>query len=120
MNQSEYKNIQTSIADFSSDNYSKELLKFAEKYKGTNLGDRALFEAFNSLKSKKDPGAYIPGEELLIKHGNSKYAKEVTMEMGKLALLTADFRRAANTLKFTLVNIRKILKVESFFRMQPR
>ncbi|MES2768249.1 MAG: tetratricopeptide repeat protein [Bdellovibrionota bacterium] len=95
MNQSEYKNIQTSIADFSSDNYSKELLKFAEKYKGTNLGDRALFEAFNSLKSKKDPGAYIPGEELLIKHGNSKYAKEVTMEMGKLSLLTADFRRAA-------------------------
>lgn len=95
MNQSEYKNIQTSITDFSSDNYSKELLKFAEKYKGTNLGDRALFEAFNSLKSKKDPGAYIPGEELLIKHGSSKYAKEVTMEMGKLALLTADFRRAA-------------------------
>lgn len=95
MNQSEYKNIQTSITDFSSDNYSKELLKFAEKYKGTNLGDRALFEAFNSLKSKKDPGAYIPGEELLIKHGTSKYAKDVTMEMGKMALLTADFRRAA-------------------------
>lgn len=95
MNQSEYKNIQTSITDFSSDNYSKELLKFAEKYKGTNLGDRALFEAFNSLKAKKDPGAYIPGEELLIKHGSSKYAKDVTMEMGKMALLTADFRRAA-------------------------
>ena len=95
MNQSEYKSIQTSITDFSSDNYSKELLKFAEKYKGTNLGDRALFEAFNSLKSKKDPGAYIPGEELLIKHGSSQYAKDVTMEMGKMALLTADFRRAA-------------------------
>ncbi len=95
MNQSEYKNIQTTITDFSSENYSKELMKFAQKYKGTNLGDRALFEAFNSLKAKKDPGAYIPGEELLIKHANSKYAKDVTMEMGKLALLTADFRRAA-------------------------
>lgn len=95
MNQSEYKKIQTHITDFSSDNYSKELLKFAAKYKGTNLGDRALFEAFNSLKAKKDPGAYIPGEELLIKHATSKYAKDVTMEMGKLALLTADFRRAA-------------------------
>lgn len=95
MNQSEYKKIQTSITDFSADSYSKELMEFAKKYKGTNLGDRALFEAFNSLKAKKDPGAYIPGEELLIKHGNSKYAKDVTLEMGKLALLTADFRRAA-------------------------
>lgn len=93
--QAEFRKIQTSITDFSSENYSKELLAFAKKYKGTNLGDRALFEAFTSLKSKKDPGAYIPGEELLLKHGNSQYAKQVTNEMGKMALVTADFRRAA-------------------------
>lgn len=93
--QAEFRKIQTNITDFSSENYSQELLKFAQKYKGTNLGDRALFEAFTSLKSKKDPGAYIPGEELLLRHGNSQYAKQVTLEMGKMALLTADFRRAA-------------------------
>ncbi len=93
--QAEFRKIQTNITDFSSENYSKELLKFAQKYKGTNLGDRALFEAFSSLKAKKDPGAYIPGEELLLRHSNSQYAKQVTLEMGKMALLTADFRRAS-------------------------
>src|ERR1700683_2984827 len=38
---------------------------------------------------------YIPGEELLNKHGDSKYAKEVVGSMGQMALNTADYRRAA-------------------------
>src|SRR5690606_1221789 len=58
--------------------------------------DQALFEAFNAFKAKKDPKAYDAGEQLLLKHGDSKYAKAVVSEMGKMALITADFRRAAN------------------------
>lgn len=94
--QAEYRKIQTNALDLTSKKYSEDLLKFAQKYKGSNLGDQALYEAFTSLKSKKDPRAYVPGEELLIKHANSKYAKAVVFEMGKMAILTSDFRRAAS------------------------
>lgn len=94
--QADYRKLQTNAADLTSSKYAEDLLKFAKKYKGSNLGDQALYEAFTSLKSKKDPRAYVPGEELLIKHANSKYAKPVVFEMGKMAVLTADFRRAAS------------------------
>ncbi len=93
--QAQYKKIQAKAGDFSSPGYTKNLLKFAAKYKGSDLGDQALYEAFIQLKSKKDPRAYVPGEQLLLKYGNSKYAKEVVNQMGQMALLTADFRRAA-------------------------
>ncbi len=94
--QADYRKLQTNAADLTSNKYAEDLLSFAKKYKGSNLGDQALYEAFTSLKSKKDPRAYVPGEELLIKHANSKYAKSVVFEMGKMAVLTADFRRAAS------------------------
>ncbi len=94
--QAEYRKIQTKTQDLTSSKYSEELLKFAQKYKGSNLGDQALYEAFTGFKAKKDPRAYIPGEELLIKHANSKYAKPVVFEMGKMAVLTSDFRRASS------------------------
>ncbi len=94
--QADYRKLQTNTTDLTSSKYAEDLLKFAQKYKGSNLGDQALYEAFTSLKSKKDPRAYVPGEELLIKHANSKYAKSVVFEMGKMAVLTADFRRAAS------------------------
>ncbi len=93
--QAEFKKIQVEEGDFSSPEYAKKLLKFAQKFKGSDLGDQALFEAFNSYKAKKDPTAYQAGEQLLFKFGNSKYAKAVVSEMGKMALFTADFARAA-------------------------
>jgi tetratricopeptide (TPR) repeat protein len=59
------------------------------------MGDQALYEAFIALKSKKDPKAYEAGEQLLLQHSKSKYSREVVNAMGQMALLTADFRRAA-------------------------
>jgi cellulose synthase operon protein C len=94
--QAQYKKLQADAGDYSSPAYAKNLMKFAEKYKGSALGDQALFEAFTAFKAKKDPKAYDAGEALLLKHGDSKYAKAVVSEMGKMALVTADFRRAAN------------------------
>ncbi|MCB0393397.1 MAG: hypothetical protein KDD25_02485, partial [Bdellovibrionales bacterium] len=93
--QAQFKKIQAESGDYSSPSYTKNLLKFAAKYKGSDLGDQALYEAFTQLKSKKDPRAYVPGEQLLLKYGSSKYAKEVVNQMGQMALVTADFRRAA-------------------------
>lgn len=93
--QAEYRKIQDQVGDPKSRDYAKKLLGFAAKYQGSSLGDQALYEAFVSMKNKKDPQAYEPGEQLLIKHADSKYAKEVVDQMGQMALKTADYRRAA-------------------------
>lgn len=93
--QAEYRKIQDQVGDPKSRDYAKKLLGFAAKYQGSALGDQALYEAFVSLKSKKDPQAYEPGEQLLVKHADSKYAKEVVGQMGQMAMNTGDYRRAA-------------------------
>ncbi len=93
--QAEYRRLQDQVGDPKSREYAKKLLSFAAKYQGTSLGDQALYEAFVSFKKKKDPQAYEPGEQLLVKHADSKYAKEVVGAMGEMALNTADYKRAA-------------------------
>lgn len=92
--QAEFRKIQDTVGDPRSREYAKKLLSFASKYQGTALGDQALYEAFTNLKSKKDLSAYAPGEQLLAKHADSKYAKDVVGQMGKMAVNTADYRRA--------------------------
>ncbi len=93
--QAEYRKVQNVAGDPKNREYAARLLGFASKYQGTSLGDQALYEAFSSMKAKKDPAAYGPGEQLLEKHADSKYAKEVVSAMGSMALNTADYRRAA-------------------------
>ncbi len=75
--------------------YGKNLLKLAQKYKGSEVGDKALFEAFQTFKAKKDQRAFAVGEKLLANHSKSKYAKEVVTQLGQLSLLNADLRRAS-------------------------
>jgi tetratricopeptide (TPR) repeat protein len=93
--QAEFRKIQDQVGDPRSRDYAKKLLSFASKYRGSALGDQALYEAFVTLKNRKDPAAYEPGEQLLEKHSDSKYAKEVVAQMGQMAGNTADYRRAA-------------------------
>lgn len=93
--QAEFRKVQDAAGDPKSRDYAKKLLSFASKYQGSDLGDQALYEAFIALKAKKDPEAYGPGEALLERHGNSKYAKDVMAQMGQMALNTADYRRAS-------------------------
>lgn len=93
--QAEMKAVQVAAGDFSAPDYAANLLKLARKYKGSSMGDQALYEAFIALRAKKDPKAYDSGEQLLMQHRSSKYALEVATTMGQMALMTADFRRAA-------------------------
>lgn len=93
--QAEMRNVQAQAGDVASADYATSLLKLARKYKGSSLGDKALYEAFIALRSKRDPRAYDSGEQLIMQHGKSKYALEVVTAMGQMALTTADFRRAA-------------------------
>ena len=93
--QAEMRSVQAQAGDVSSPEYATSLLRLARKYKGSALGDKALYEAFVALRSKRDPRAYQSGEQLLMQHGKSKYALEVVSAMGQMALTTADFRRAS-------------------------
>lgn len=93
--QAEYRKIQDQVGDPRSRDYAKKLLSFASKYQGSSLGDQALYEAFVNLKKQKSAAAYEPGEQLLLKHADSKYAKEVVGQMGQMAVNTGDYRRAA-------------------------
>ncbi len=93
--QAEMRAVQKAAGEFGSANYAANLMNLANKYKGSSLGDQALYEAFVALRAKKDPKFYESGEQLLLQHSTSKYAQEVATSMGQMALTTADFRRAA-------------------------
>ena len=92
------KQLQAIAGDFGTKEYAENLLSVASKYKGSALGVQALYEAFNSLKSKQDPELFDVGEALLDQHADSQYAKEVTSTLATLALSTASFDRAARYL----------------------
>lgn len=92
------KQLQTLAGSFGTKEYAENLLEVASKYKGSSLGVQALYEAFLSMKSKKDPELFEVGEALLDQHAESQYAKEVASNMAVLALSTASFDRAAKYL----------------------
>ena len=97
--QADLENVLGQAQNLSSSSYTQNLLKLAGKYKGSKLGDQALYQAFVSLKAKKDLQAYKTGEQLILQHGDSKYAQTVTNEIVQMALTSADFRRAATYLE---------------------
>ena len=93
--QAQYRTLEDKVGDPRSRDYAKKMLAMGQKYKGSQIGDLAIYEAFNSLKKKKDPLVYSAGEQLLEKHADSKYAKEVVGDLGQIAIQSGDFDRAA-------------------------
>lgn len=94
--QSQFRKLEDKVGDPRSRDYAKKMLELGKKYKGSSLGDLASYEAFNSYKKKKDPAVYQAGEELLSKHADSKYAKEVVADLGQIAIQSGDYGRAAD------------------------
>lgn len=92
------KDIQQVAGNFGSKEYAENLVNLASKYKDSSMGSVALYEAFNSLRSKRNAELYDVGEALLEKYSDSTYTKEVVSSMAQTALLTADFERAARYL----------------------
>lgn len=92
------KDLQIAAGDFGSKEYAENLKNLASKYKDSSMGSAALYEAFTSLRSKRDPELYDVGEALLEKHSDSPFTKEVVSSMAQTALITADFERAARYL----------------------
>lgn len=94
--QAQFRKIEDKVGDPRNRDYAKKMLELGKKYKGSSLGDLALYEAFSSLKKKRDPAFYQAGEELLSKHSDSKYAKEVVADLGNIAIQSGDYNRAAD------------------------
>ena len=94
--QSQFRKLEDKVGDPRNRDYAKKMLAFGKKYKGSSLGDLASYEAFNLYKKKKDPAVYDAGEELLSKHADSKYAKEVVADLGQIAIQSGDYGRAAD------------------------
>ncbi len=92
--QIELKKIQLSSTD-DDEEYSAHLLRFAKQYKGSPLSEQAAYEAFLKLKQSGDPKAYEVGEQMVLQHRTSDRTKQVLLDLGRTALTTADFRRAA-------------------------
>ncbi|CAN5536318.1 hypothetical protein BH10BDE1_BH10BDE1_18340 [soil metagenome] len=92
------KDIQQVAGNFGSKEYAENLVNLASKYKDSSMGSVALYEAFTSLKSKRNAELYDVGEALLEKYSDSTYTKEVVSSMAQTALMTADFERAARYL----------------------
>lgn len=92
------KDIQLVAGNFGSKEYAENLVNLASKYKDSSMGSVALYEAFTSLKSKRNAELYDVGEALLEKYSDSTYTKEVVSSMAQTALMTADFERAARYL----------------------
>ncbi len=94
--QAQFRTIEDKVGDPRSRDYAKKLLAMGLKYKGSTLGDLVIYEAYTNFKKKKDPMVYSAGEQLLNKHSDSKYAKEVVSDLGQIAIQSGDFDRAAD------------------------
>lgn len=92
------KDLQLAAGSFGSKEYAENLKSLASKYSDSSMGSAALYEAFTSLRSKRDPELFDVGEALLEKHSDSTFTKEVVSSMAQIAMLTADFERAARYL----------------------
>jgi cellulose synthase operon protein C len=93
--QAQFRTLEDKVGDPRSRDYAKKLLAMGQKYKGSSLGDLAIYEAYSNFKNKKDPLVYSAGEQLLEKHADSKYAKEVVADLGQIAIKSGDYDRAA-------------------------
>lgn len=94
--QAQFRTLEDKVGDPRNRDYAKKMLAMGEKYKGSSIGDLAIYEAFTNFKKKKDPLVYSAGEQLLQKHSDSKYAKEVVADMGQIAIQSGDYDRAAD------------------------
>lgn len=91
----ELRLVQQKAGNVSEAEYTAEMLKLARKYQGSDLGDKALYEAFTRYKKLGDPKAFKTGEVLALQHKNSEYAEPVIEQMAELATAGGLFQRVA-------------------------
>lgn len=72
------------------------LLAFASSHKGSDIGERALVNAFITARNSDDLEQVIEvGERLLAEYPDSEIAPDVLASLGRMSVQAADFERAA-------------------------
>lgn len=82
------------------DRSAEEYLQFAVKYQATDLGEKALYNAYATAIQKKDNSlAYTAGTRLLMQYPNSGFGPEVYPAVAKFAMQSGDFTTGARYLE---------------------
>ena len=96
--QADFRRVGTLLAEGGSDEDATERLeRLARQAKGNELGEKALYTLFVTNKDRGEPEKiYDAGERFLATYPKSEFSVEVLQSIGKLAINSADFARAAS------------------------
>lgn len=76
---------------------TERLARLAEESKGNELGEKALYTLFITNRDRGEPPKiYDAGERFLATYPKSEFSAEVLQSIGRLAIDSADFGRAAS------------------------
>jgi TolA-binding protein len=76
------------------------LLKFAESHKGTELGEKALVNAFATARNSDDLDQVAAiGKEIIASYPQSKLVPDILATLGNMSAQAVDFNRAADYLE---------------------
>jgi tetratricopeptide (TPR) repeat protein len=89
--------VATLEAGYQGDEAARALLDFADKHRGTPLGERALLNAFATAKNSDDLDEVVKiGDQLLKTYPSSDTRSDVLATLGQMSSQAADFGRAAD------------------------
>ncbi|MBI2374608.1 MAG: tetratricopeptide repeat protein [Deltaproteobacteria bacterium] len=89
--------VATLNAGYQGEEASEGLMTFAERHKGSDLGEKALVNAFATAQNSDDLDAVTKiGEQVMTQYPNSDLVPNVLATLGKMHARAADFARAAS------------------------
>lgn len=75
--------------------FASEFLNYSRKYRGTDLGEKALYNAFQGYRKKRDRKlTYISGTQFIIQYPKSQYLKYIYPTLGTIAFEIANYDKA--------------------------
>lgn len=95
--QADFRRVGTMLAESSGDeDPSAKLERLAESSAGSELGEKALYTLFITNRDRGEADKiYDTGERFIARYPTSEFASEVLQSIGRLAIDSADFGRAA-------------------------
>jgi len=75
--------------------FANAFMKYSKRYRGTKLGEKALYNAFQGYRKKKDrKHTFISGTQFIIQYPKSKYLRDIYPILGAIAFETANYDKA--------------------------
>ena len=75
--------------------FAKDFLQYSQRYRGTELGEKALYNAFQSYRKKNDRKlTFISGTQFIIQYPNSDLLRDIYPTLGSIAFEVSDYDKA--------------------------